>query len=237
MARAPKPFIPANKTCVLFVEGEDDKSFFKKIIELSELNPNNPEIQVAPPKEFNGKDSKGGVLERLPFLLNQIKDGTLQRLAIVVDADYKNEKGGGLGCQKTIEKIAEMIAPFHFSLDQSITPSNGLIFKNSNNYNDLGLWVMPDNQRDGMLEDFIKDCILSSERDLFNHAVDIVKSVPNKKFKEIHYSKAEIATWIAWQNPPGHGIYYALKENNLLLDAENEPFKHLQNWLKQVFAA
>jgi hypothetical protein len=238
MARTPKPYIPAKKDYVLFVEGEDDKSFFTKIIALTDLNADIPNIQVAPPKEFNGKDSKGGIFERLPFLLEQIKDGTLSKLAIVVDADYDKKEGGGLGCQRTIDKIAEIVSvpPYHFALtERPKLQSGGLLFKSSNGYNTLGLWVMPDNQQDGMLEDFIKDCIKSDELALFNYAKEVVKNVPNKKFEEHHHSKAEVATWIAWQKPPGHGIYYSVRENNLLLDEESKLFKELKVWLKQVF--
>lgn len=233
MARPPRTFIPANSSQVLLVEGDDDKFFFKKICALADLN---PDIQVAPPKEFNGKNSKGGVFERLPFLLKQLKDKSLSNLAIIVDADYEDTQG--LGCKKTIEKITEIvsIAPYHFAEPLKLQ-SGGLVFKSSNNLNDIGLWVMPNNELNGMLEDFIKTCIKSDELSLLLHASTSTRELQKPKFGHHHISKAEIATWLAWQEKPGHGLYYSVKEDNLLLDTNHPLFQKLQNWLNAVFAA
>ena len=111
--------------------------------------------------------------------------------------------------------------------------SNGLVFENSDGLADLGLWIMPNNRDEGMLEDFIKTCVSTTEQPLFNHAVQVVQAVPNKKFKDHHYSKAEVATWLAWQKPPGHGLYWSVKDK--LLDTNHALFQEMQQWLKNIF--
>ena len=53
------------------------------------------------------------------------------------------------------------------------------------------------------------------------------------KFKEIHRSKAEVATWLAWQKKPGHGPYSALEDS--CIDSNSAQFTQLASWLRQVF--
>ncbi len=214
---------------VLLVEGEGDRGVFEQICNSLQLN---PEIQVATPKDNQGpRNGKPGVFERLPILLKRIADGELVHLAVVVDADYVQYNEG---YQKTLEKITEIITPYGFSLTQRLeNQPSGLIFENSDGLADLGLWIMPNNQNEGMLEDFIKTCLSTTELPLFDHAVQVVQAVPNKKFKDHHYSKAEVATWLAWQNQPGHGLYYSVKDK--LLDTEHALFQEMQQWLKNIF--
>ncbi len=93
---------------------------------------------------------------------------------------------------------------------------------------------MPDNQNEGMLEDFIKNCIATEEQDLFKHAEETVKNIPEPKFKPHHQSKAEISTWLAWQKQPGHGVYITVKDE--LIDTDNPLFVRLSEWLNHIYS-
>jgi hypothetical protein len=81
-----------NPAKILLVEGESDKLLFTVVCDLAKLD---PIIKVALPSEI-GKtsDSKGGVFTVLPTLLNQLPDGEVPRLAIVVDADLRKPWNG-----------------------------------------------------------------------------------------------------------------------------------------------
>jgi len=92
---------------------------------------------------------------------------------------------------------------------------------------------MPDNQNEGMLEDWIKSCIKEDESPLFQKASVAVSSLSNPKFKEHITSKAEVATWLAWQKNPGHGLYGTLNAN--LLDNTHPLFQALEQWLKAIY--
>lgn len=224
-----------NSSHVLLVEGEGDKGFFEQVCKSLSLN---PAIKVAPPKDYQTdyeeplRNSKQGVLNLLDDLLNELLDevAPTQRLAIIIDADYEQKQG--LGYQKTIEQVSKIAADYDFSLTEN--QAGGLCFKHSDGLAEFGLWVMPNNRTDGMLEDFIKTCVTPDEQSLFNHAAQTVQTVPEpKKFKPHHYSKAEVATWLAWQKPPGHGLYYSVKDN--LLDTNHALFQELEQWLKKIF--
>jgi len=55
------------------------------------------------------------------------------------------------------------------------------------------------------------------------------------KFQSWHKTKAEVATWLAWQKKPEHGLYNAVQSD--LLNTESSLFKELHAWLKHVFTS
>lgn len=217
---------------LLLVEGESDRGFFEQLCKQLQID---AKVQVVPPKGIGGdRNTKQGVFNRLELLLNQLVDSEakLKKLAVIVDADYPSISPPD-GYQNTVKKIEQFVNPFGFSLINQEN-NNGLIFQNdSSDISDFGLWVMPNNGDDGMLEDFIKRCINSNEQPLFNHAQTTVSQLPSPKFKAHHCSKAEIATWLAWQKVPSHGLYIPIKDS--LLDENNPLFEKLKNWLVHVF--
>jgi hypothetical protein len=224
-----------NKSHVLLVEGEDDRGFFEQVCKTLQLN---PKIEVAPPKDYqddyeeNLRNGKQGALKLLDNLLPELLDeeAITKRLAIIIDADYKT--ANGLGYQKTLAQIFDIANEYGFNLSEN--QNNGLIFKHEGDAINFGVWIMPNNKDEGMLEDFIKNCIHNEEQVLFNHASDTVNKLSDKKFKDHHYSKAEIATWLAWQKIPSHGLYIAIKDK--LLDNDNRLFQQLGDWLKYVYS-
>lgn len=214
-------------THVLLVEGYADRDFFEQVCKLFNLN---PLVQVATSKDFQGiRNTKEDVFKLLPNLLKQIEAGEIERLAVVVDAD-KSEHGSGY--EKTINKVSEIAAKHDFTL--AVNQVNGLNFNHDGGLADFGLWIMPNNQDEGMLENFIKQCVKADEQPLFNHAVQAIQNIPEpKKFKQHHDTKAEIATWLAWQKLLGHGLHYAVSDD--LLDTNNALFLGLEQWLKKIF--
>jgi len=212
---------------VLLVEGDSDKSFFQKICKNLSLNTS---VKVAPPKDLGGqRNSKEGVFQQLQLLLPQLNDGTYTHIGIVVDADYKQQHG--LGYEGTIARVNGIVQPYDFELDQD--SAHGIRFKSKEGFADFGLWIMPDNRQEGMLEDWIKLCVKESEQELFQQATDAVQHLANPKFPEHLTSKAEVATWLAWQKQPGHGLYGAIKDD--LLDSSSVLFEELKQWLLEIF--
>ena len=214
---------------LLLVEGGADKSFFEMIIRKLSLNTT---VKVAPPKEVksDGFNTKNGLFNILKPLLSQLDDGQYTHIAAIVDSDYIEYDGG---YQKTINKVSTIINPLGFELKESESNQKGLYFENSYGLADFGLWVMPDNQNEGMLEDWIKSCIKEDESPLFQQASEAVGSLSDPKFKDHLASKAEVATWLAWQEKPGHGLYGALNAD--LLDNTHPSFQALEQWLKAIY--
>jgi len=212
----------------LLVEGEADRSFLKEVCKTLGLHTS---VTVAPPKDIGGShNTKEGVFNLLPYLINQLDDGQIARLAVVVDAD--SEDNGG-GYQSVIDRVAKIVEQNGFTLASN--PVAGVLFQHDDGLADIGLWVMPNNGDEGMLEDWIKSCVHSDEHKLFTHAQEVVDTLPLTKFKPIHISKAEVATWLAWQKQPGHGLYRAVEDQ--LIDMNSKLFLELKVWLTHIYSS
>ena len=213
---------------ILLVEGESDRSFFVEVCKTLELHTS---VTVAPPKDVGGShNTKEGVFNQLPILLNQLGDAQITRLAVVVDAD--SEDNGG-GYNRAIDRVTEIVKSYGFTLASDSV--GGILFKHDDGLADFGLWVMPNNCDEGMLEDLIKTCVHPDENILFAHAKTVVDTLPQKKFKSIHISKAEVATWLAWQKQPGHGLYRAVEDQ--LIDTNSALFLELKVWLTHIYSS
>ena len=221
---------------VLLVEGSNDKTFFENLCKIHKLNVHvkvkNPRDLFTTEGTFN---SKRGVIDSLEDLLPLLEDedSSIKKVAIILDADITGENRGGF--KETMKQIKEKASEFGYEETHKYI-NNGVEIPHSDKaMNSLGVWIMPNNKSDGTTEDWIKSKILHSESRLFSHACQTVEKLTNKKFTQNSITKAEIATWLAWQNQPGRTIAYALKEGEELLDVNNEGFKELIVWLKAFF--
>ncbi|MEI6987660.1 MAG: DUF3226 domain-containing protein, partial [Rhodospirillaceae bacterium] len=97
----------------------------------------------------------------------------------------------------------------------------------------IGIWLMPDNQASGMIEDFVKFLVPEADA-LIAQACQCVADIkpPDWRF-EPHLSKAEIHTWLAWQKSPGTPLGSAI--NQKYLDADCQHAKTLITWLSDLF--
>ncbi|MCF6346460.1 MAG: hypothetical protein L3J00_08340 [Thiomicrorhabdus sp.] len=218
----------AHSKKILLVEGEADKGFFEEMCKILDLN---AQVQVALPKELGGThNTKGGILSHLNILLPQLNDGHLTNIAVIVDADYIKH---GSGKQKTFVQVSNILEEFDFTLRDSDSDQKGFLFNHSDGLEDFGLWIMPNNHSEGMLEDWIIECVESDEKVLFDQAVISVQNLSSPKFSAHLQSKAKVATWLAWQKKPGHGLYGAMTEE--LLDNNSMSYTNLSNWLQKIF--
>lgn len=217
---------------IILVEGESDKSFFEAILKKISLT---AVVRVYVPKDRGtGYNSKQGVLNSLQTDLKNIQDNNESRLAVILDAD--SQPNGGL--KQTLDHFDNKVNPLGYFCEQSKNPNSqngeGFVYQHNDGLNQIGLWVMPNNCHEGMLEDWIKSCMHTKEIELFKHAVASIDNIPNApKFKPIHKSKAEVATWLAWQTTPGHGLYQTIEGD--LLDVNNNDYQQLVTWLKTIF--
>lgn len=229
---------------ILLVEGIYDKEFYSEICKALKIE---AKILVVTPKgaekeksESNLpyiKNTKQGVFNILKLQLDFVKQGKIKNFAVIVDADYSDKSASGF--EDTLEKVSKIVKTSGYYLDENASNS-GIVFKSNNGLPNFGLWIMPNNQKNGMLEDFIKQCIHADESSLMAQAVKAVQGLESPKFNPTtKTTKAEIATWLAWQKEPGHGLYnvfpnYNNKKQNLL-DQDNPQFKAFTHWLGCIY--
>lgn len=224
-----KEFLPRQ----LLVEGEHDRMFAEACCEKIGMK---GKIQIGPPSRMPGGanlgNGKGNAIKLLPDLIAQLNDGVVTHLGLVIDADF-NETDG-LGFEKTWDKVTCLLSEHKYAIPpKPDNASNGFCFTHQDGLKDFGLWIMPDNRCDGILEDFIKGSVIEAERKLLEHACQTVAALPNPKFKPNRKSKAEVASWMAWQASPGQALSGAVGAR--LLDFESGLAWRYTQWLRKVF--
>ena len=112
--------------------------------------------------------------------------------------------------------------------------ANGTIVVSNENEPKLGFWLMPNNQVSGMLEDF---CAELAEPNSLAFARDCVLQAQSRNlttFKEVHRSKAEIHTYLSWQDEPDNPLGRAITKQ--ALRPNTDLAIKFTNWLTRLFA-
>ena len=125
----------------LLVEGKDDEHVIYALCKKFKV-----------PGTFQVIDSKG-----IENLFNQIpvrlKSG-INSLGIIIDAD--------LDINSRYLRLKQIFGPIDFNLPEEM-PKNGLIISNPEDIK-IGIWIMPNNQISGMLEDFISFLVSNDDK-------------------------------------------------------------------------
>lgn len=143
----------------------------------------------------------------------------LKKLWVLVDADADCGSRWQMLRDKLIEHGGYDVTP------KTALPKDGAIFKPKDAYDiTVGVWVMPDNEHPGMLEDFVASLVCEGDT-LIGIASDVVENLDAERekhpslFKAVHTSKAKIHTWLAWQDPPGISVGTAILKHRISTDA------------------
>ena len=172
---------------ILLVEGTDDEHVLKHICgkrDIAHLD------EVKP----HGGDTK--LLESLAVRLTLREEGDV--IGVVIDADTEISNRWQ-SIQNRITEVGYQDVPNQPDPDGTILdPPAGTLLPR------LGVWIMPNNQTSGILEDFL-GFLVPQPTILFDHARDSVAAIPEgeRRFKPLDEPKAIIHTWLAWQEEPG----------------------------------
>lgn len=213
----------------LLVEGEGDQEFFQSYCELLYIGG----VDVFPPKDINPSTGNGwpNLVKNLPLLLKEIKAGAIDRLGIILDADYPPDNNGGF--DKRFQLVTTQLSQFGYNIPQNPNKKSGEVFTHPDGLPSVGLWIMPDHQSDGMLEGFVENMVSDvTQISLLKYAEQSINNLPTTLFnKTLHLTKAKVSTWRAWQKRPGVPLNKALQDG--ILDRSKSV--NFENWLKQVF--
>ena len=112
-------------------------------------------------------------------------------------------------------------------------PLDGLVIHN--NSLAVGVWIMPNNQLEGMLEDFVS-FLIPEKDELLPIAMDILNKIETKglnSYSPIHKSKAVIHSWLSWQEVPGTPMGLAVTKK--YLNTDEKTCLTLISWLDRLF--
>jgi hypothetical protein len=197
---------------VLLVEGKDDFHVFCALLEYHKV-----------PECFTIKE-KDGIENLLATLDVELLASDLHNLGIVVDAD--TDIGARWQALRDILTRAGYEVP-------AMPDADGVVLR-SPDKPAVGVWLMPNNQLPGMLEDFVA-FLVPPGNTLWQHAETCITQLPvtEDRFTEAHRSKAHVHTWLAWQKEPGTPLGLAVTKR--YLNAEAVDVFPLLDWLRRLF--
>ena len=207
------------KQSILLVEGKDDKHVMLSLMNHYQI-PEVFKIQVC--------DGIDNLLLDLPLRLTT---PTMYRsIGVVMDAD--------VNIQARFDSFRSILSKTgKYDMSLVTLKAGGIkIPPIDNNYPVLGLWLMPDNRSNGMLEDFVMT-LANGDNMLMKEVNSVLDSIEEKKLNRysfVHRSKAKIHTFLAWQEKPGEPMGQAITAK--VLDAESTSARVFVEWIKRVFS-
>ena len=176
------------------------------------------------PENFGLYDSGSDAmaLKRLSALIAGSEP--LKVIGIVLDADNPNMQSKWFSVKNRLVKLGYEMP------DSPI--QNGTIV-NGDNLPRVGLWLMPNNNVDGMLEDFCRTLASDSAIDFAQACALEAKDKGYSSFKDVHLSKSTIHIFLAWQDEPGMPLGQAITSKTL--DATQPSALQFISFLKRLF--
>lgn len=161
---------------------------------------------------FNGKDNL------LKEITAHIKDSNAASVGIIMDANKKLESRW--------EAIYNKLRRSDLKIEIPRKPArDGVTLRYENQR--IGVWVMPDNERTGELEDFVKEMI--PEGNVWDLARDYVERVKNEDIPIKKLSKSEVYAWLAVVDP-GVRMGTAFLAGKFKFDTTN--YRRFENWIR-----
>lgn len=184
----------------LLVEGKDDKYVIYSLCEKFEIKES---FEI---KDCEGKDK---LLDKLPTLLKG--SGNLNTIGVVLDADTDLNNRWKEVCD-ILKKSGK-----YEDIPETCDKNGTIIFPKEEDDIKVGVWLMPNNNDKGMLEDFVSFLIPEDDKLLpkVDKALSEIEEEKLNQYKEIHKSKARILTWLAWQKVPGTPMGLAITKKYL----------------------
>lgn len=218
-----------DKKGILFVEGADDQHTIWAICEHFKVE----ETFIVEIPDSQGKinkkakpHEKGGIENVLKATQGYLATQNIERFGIVIDAD-NNSYNQWQRVKSILEKVGYKDLPQN-------PHSEGTIIKQDEKTT-FGVWIMPDNKERGFLETFLTYLIKDDDK-TWEQAKNCVDNLENKPFikeKVDHTEKAQVHTFLAWQEEPGKPFGQAITAK--YLQAENPECEKFVNWLKRIF--
>lgn len=193
----------------LSVEGWIDESIVRSIIH---LNQSLPKIEI---KDYSGVDNL------VSDITNTLKSEDIFALGIVVDAnDNPTERW---------DMISDRVRRAGIQLPGSPDPG-GVV---TGSIPKVGIWLMPDNQSCGEIEDFVTGLIPDKDP-VWPRSETYIDNIPegHRKFSPAKISKAKTYAWVSARKRPG---LIGASVNPDDLDLNKELYKRFVHWLEELY--
>ena len=205
----------------LHVEGPDDKHSLIHLLIRHGIDYD----QKPWPAEFPEFKQVGGVTKLLEGMEDAIKASAGRAIGFVLDAETP--------LSSRWQAVRDKLEAAGLTVPQD-PPGTGFVAETPKDAR-VGVWLMPDNQREGSLEDFLRD-LVSHEDPLINHAeaaTDTAKTDFGASFRPQYRSKAVLHAWLAWQEEPGKPYGVAMQAR--YFDHDAQVAEAFVAWFKRLY--
>ena len=213
------------KNAFLLVEGADDQHVVWALCESHNIVGS---FTVKRPKERSAKAD--GIDQLLLIFEEGIQTDGLTTIGIMLDADSNRDDRW--------QELVELIQTADLNYKLPIKPNKaGTIIESPDGYAPrLGVWIMPNNQATGELENFVS-WLIPDKDNLVPHVENMLTKLEADKLHRYRHkrSKAFVHTWLAWQENPGMPMGKAITTKAL---SANSPIAQtFVDWLNRLFNA
>lgn len=200
----------------LIVEGIDDKWSIIQLMARHGWDWDNPQAH------YPFVDNAGSDAEALDALRIAVR--SYRRVGIVLDADLNPANRWAAVCGRI--RDSGFCPPLQPSSDGTVIEAD--------DGRRVGVWIMPDNENPGKLEDFLS--LLIPEQDacwpLSTRCATEAKAA-GAPFATKDLIKAQVHTWLAWQRQPGQPFGTAIKMATLRHDSALG--RRFVTWMRTLF--
>jgi hypothetical protein len=211
--------MPKIETKKLLVEGAEELRVIPQLMEANGVTWNRGEE----PLNIINCDGVENLLKP-KYISAQLKTPNgLTHLGIIMDADEEPDNRW--------KSLYNACLPNIPNLPQNL-PAEGLIITLESGLK-FGVWMMPDNQSRGMLETFL--AYLVPDNNLWQYTQNKVIEAKQQgaTYRDYHLDKANIHTYLAWQDPPGKQLHDAVKQR--ILNQSYPQSANFLRWLQELY--
>lgn len=207
----------------LLVEGVDDKYAIAQLMGHHTEWPDNKHLAPVHIEQLGGADN---ILQDNGAPL-RLTTAAITTLGVVLDADdalHSRWRWLREHCGDWVPAMGE------------VPQATGFIGVNAAEGKRFGVWIMPDNVNRGMLETFAHFLVPTNRKELWKYAKEAFATAKADKgapCSDAHTDKAEIYTWLAWQEPPCNSLGNALVQK--MLDPHCQYATQFVQWFLDLY--
>jgi hypothetical protein len=205
----------ANSAKRLLVEGSDDKWSIINLLSRHGIACQAHEIFV---QNCEGLE---GVLESAPVAAK-----TYHSLGILLDASFS--------LKSRWERIADRLKGLGIEVPNSPDDEGTIIHGIREDYK-VGIWLMPDNNNEGKLEDFLGSLVPPEDKCwLYTDEATRKAKDLGASFSDSDFIKARVHNWLAWQEKPG--LPFGTAINARFFNHDSEVALAFVKWFRNLFS-
>ncbi|MFG6374737.1 MAG: hypothetical protein K1W05_02165 [Desulfovibrio sp.] len=209
----------------LIFEGPDDKHVVVNLLYNHDLNGE----RLSESYNIDEKKQlvvKNGIDNLIDTLDEELQATDLCSLGVVLDADTNIDNQWA--------RITRVLGQ-HGCRDVPAAPSASGTIVTTEDGKKIGIWIMPDNQRTGALEDFVVGMIAAGDELWPKAQADVIAIEEDKRrFRPTYLTKAQVHTWLAWQEEPGTRMGETFKKR--YLDPHAPLASTFVSWIKRLLS-